>query len=127
MEVESLLRFDWVGDVARLYSNSSDTAGMGSLIADVFYNSPGGREELWTVSLTRALEASSPLAGGLRDGSGMTTLTLRALALRADADAYIGLDSWPNDFGTGPQGSALALKGVEAFQTISLPLQFGGA
>ena len=106
------LRFDWVGDVARLYASSDDAAPVSALLGDAFYNSPTSSNALWELSLTRALPLGAPVAG---------TYTLRLLPLRADASASVGLDSWPA-FGTGPGGSALELRSVTALCTVSVQL-----
>ena len=106
------LRFDWVGDVARLYSSSDDAAPVSALLGDAFYNSPATSDALWELSLTRALPQGAPVAG---------VYTLRLLPLRADASASVGLDSWPK-FGTGPGGSALELRAVTALCTVSVQL-----
>jgi hypothetical protein len=48
-------------------------------------------------------------------------LTLRVLPLRADADAWVALDAWPDaDFGSGPGGSALVLRSVTLETTVTV-------
>jgi beta-galactosidase len=107
------LRFDWVGDVARLYTSSDDAAPVSALLGDAFFNSPSsGSDGLWELSLTRALPQGTPVAGAY---------TLRVLPLRADASASVALDTWPT-FGTGPGGSALELRAVSAVCTVSVQL-----
>jgi beta-galactosidase len=106
------LIFNWTGDAARLYLSPDDNAPVSTLLADVFYNAPTARDQLWATSLTRQLPPGAALP---------LNLTLRILPLRPDVDDVIALDSWP-PFGTGPGGCALDLRSVELVHTATIEL-----
>lgn len=110
--VDVSLRFNWTGDVARLYASPDPHAPLAALVGDAFFNAADTPNTLWTVSLSRSVPGGLALPA---------TLTLRVLPLRADADAVVGLDAWP-PFGTGPNGTALALDGVEVLCTTTTVL-----
>ena len=60
-------------------------------------------------------------AGGRMRAPLPPELTLRVLPLRADADAWVALDAWPDaDFGSGPGGSALVLRSVTLETTVTV-------
>jgi len=110
--VELRLKVNYTGDAARLYATAGDDAPAADLLGDHFFNFASDDAGLWRVGLTRALPAGAPLP---------RALTLRVLGLRADAGAWVALDAWPaRDFGTGPNGSALVLHGVEVEATASV-------
>jgi hypothetical protein len=106
------LVIDWTGDVARLYDSPAPDAPLSALLGDAFFNSPAETAALWSVSLSRATPPGAPLPAAL---------TLRVLPLRADASAYVALDSWPA-FGTGPGGSALAVTSVDVVCALTVEL-----
>lgn len=111
--LELRLKLNYSGDAARLYASAGDDAPLSDLLGDHFFNAASDDAGLWRVGLTRALPAGAPLP---------RALTLRILGLRADAGAWLALDAWPlQDFGTGPNGSALVLHGVavEATATVA--------
>jgi hypothetical protein len=111
--VELCLKVNYTGDAARLYATGRDDAPVGDLLGDNFFNNAAGDDAgLWRVGLTRALPSGAPPAP--------SNYTLRVLGLRADADAWVALDAWPvADFGTGANGSALALHGVSVEVTAT--------
>ena len=110
--IDLRLRFNYTGDMARLYSvpPSVANASVTTLISDAYWNAPRSSAQLWSAPLTRPLGRALPLS----------PLTLRIIALRPDSPIW--LDAWPS-FGTGPAGSALLLSGVELLQTESIELE----
>ena len=106
------LIFNFTGDAARLYLSPDDDAPVSALLADVFFNAPRARDQLWATSLTRQLPPGATLP---------LNLTLRVLPLRPDIADVIALDSWP-PFGTGPGGCALDLRSVDLVYTATIEL-----
>jgi hypothetical protein len=83
-------------------------------VNDAFYNAPASARQQWETPLTRLLGRALPAA-----------LTLRALPLRLDAQALVGLDAWP-PAGTGPGdanvSTSLALNGVRVTRRATVAL-----